>query len=79
MIVLSRKIIDDILVKLHEYEDEGLWGEGWKSSELIDLIKLLEERKEKDVCNCHCSSPGMWHDQGCDMRQLPVSNMWNDV
>jgi len=32
-------------------------------SELKEIIKTK--------CNCQCSLPGMWHDQGCPMRYLP--------
>lgn len=43
--VLEPSVIDQILDHLNMIEDEGPWGEGWKSDGLQGLIDLLEARR----------------------------------
>ena len=40
---LQKTIIEKVISKLYELEDNGPKGEGWKSDELIELIHILEE------------------------------------
>ena len=66
-IIIDKILVEKALDALFYTHDSGISGEGWQSDELKMLIQNLKAASDIS-CNCHCSLPGIWHDQGCPMR-----------